>query len=128
MASDLAVQRFKSAHGLLTSDGKLVSDQQLTELSTQLIMAQSDRAKAEARYTQIATVIDKGDVKGVVSGTLESPVINDLRQKYLVTAQLEAQIADSLGPHASSDAEPAKVDGRLHEVDLRRDDPHRCGL
>ena len=98
MSSDLAVQRFKSEHGLLTSDGKLVSDQQLTELSTQLIMAQSDRARTEARYAQISSVIEKGDAAGVVAGTLESPVINDLRQKYLSAAQLKAQITDSVGP------------------------------
>ena len=97
MSSDLAVQRFKSEHGLLTTDGKLVSDQQLSELSTQLTMAQSDRAKAEAKYNQISAMMNKGDVKGVVAGTLESPVINDLRQKYLVTAQLQAQVADTEG-------------------------------
>ena len=98
MSSDLAVQRFKSEHGLLTSDGKLVSDQQLSELSTQLIMAQGDRARTEARYAQINSVIEKGDAAGVVAGTLESPVINDLRQKYLSAAQLKAQITDSAGP------------------------------
>ena len=98
MSSDLAVQRFKSEHGLLTSDGRLVSDQQLSELSTQLIMAQGDRVRTEARYAQISSVIDKGDAAGVVAGTLESPVINDLRQKYLSSAQLKAQIIDSAGP------------------------------
>ncbi len=97
MSSDLAVQRFKSEHGLLTTDGRLVSDQQLSELSTQLIVAQGDRAKAEAKNNQISALIGKGDVKAVVSGTLESPVINDLRQKYLVTAQLQAQVADTEG-------------------------------
>ena len=112
MSSDLAVQRFKSEHGLLTTDGRLVSDQQLSELSSQLITAQGDRAKAEAKYNQIAAFIDKGDVKGVVSGTLESPVINDLRQKYLVTAQLQAQVADTEGKN-----HPQVVDNLQRSMD-----------
>ncbi len=112
MSSDLAVQRFKSEHGLLTTDGKLVSDQQLSELSTQLIMAQSDRAQAEAKYNQISALIEKGGVKAVVPGTLESPVINDLRQKYLVTAQLQAQLANSEGAN-----HPQAVDNLQRSMD-----------
>ncbi len=32
-----------------------------------------------------------------MTGTLESPVINDLRQKYLVAAQLQAQVTNTEG-------------------------------
>jgi succinoglycan biosynthesis transport protein ExoP len=97
MDSDLAVQKFKSDNGLLTADGRLVSDQQIAELSTQLIIARGERAKADARYAQIRGLIDSKDVNGVVSETLESPVINELRQKYLSASQLESEISSALG-------------------------------
>ena len=97
MSLDLAVQKFKSEHGLVTVDGKLVTDQQLSELSTQLIIARGSLAKAEARYSQIRTMIENKDVNGVVSGTLESSLINGLREKYLSAAQLNTEITNSVG-------------------------------
>ena len=36
LAADFAIQKFKADNGLVTADGKLVTDQQLTELNTQL--------------------------------------------------------------------------------------------
>lgn len=97
MDADLAVQEFKAANGILTSDGKLVSEQQLSELSTQFVIAKSERARAEARYAQIESLIAQNKVTAVVSDTLSSSVINDLRQKYMESASLEAQISSSLG-------------------------------
>ena len=97
MASDLELQRYKADHNLITAEGKLLGDQQLTQLSTQYTLAQSDTAKALARSSQIEKLIAENDIDGVVSETLASPVINDLRTKYLRTAEAEKQVAAALG-------------------------------
>ena len=81
--SDSAVQKFKAVHGLVTADGKLVSDQQLTELTAQLMAAHNDTAKAEARSDQITEMLKSGETDGSVTDSLGNPVITDLRQKFL---------------------------------------------
>ena len=54
--SDLAVQKYKADHGLVTTGGKLVSDQQLSELTSQLMAAESETAKAEARVKRFGEI------------------------------------------------------------------------
>ena len=95
--SDLELQRYKADHNLITAEGKLLGDQQLTQLSSQYTIAQSDTAKALARYSQIDKLIADNDIDGVVAETLASPVINELRNKYLRTAEAEKQVSAALG-------------------------------
>jgi succinoglycan biosynthesis transport protein ExoP len=54
--SDLVVQKYKADHGLVTAGGKLVSDQQLSELTSQLMAAESETAKAEARVKRFGEI------------------------------------------------------------------------
>jgi succinoglycan biosynthesis transport protein ExoP len=98
LTSDLAVQKFKADHGLVTADGKLVSDQQMTELNTQMMVAHADTAKAEARYNQIAEMLKSGQTDGAVTDSLDNPVVNDLRQKYLAASKMESELESKLGP------------------------------
>jgi succinoglycan biosynthesis transport protein ExoP len=95
--SDLAIQKFKSTNDLLTTDEKLLSEQQLAELSSQLITAKSESARAEARYAQIRDLISLNNISAVVSGSLDSNVINDLRKKYLEAASTESELSKTLG-------------------------------
>jgi succinoglycan biosynthesis transport protein ExoP len=97
METDLAVQKFKADHGLITSDGRLVSDQQLTEISSQLILARSEMASAQAKYNRIKSIIDSRDMQGAVSESLDSEIIADLRTKYLESSRKEADISSRLG-------------------------------
>ena len=98
IASDLELQRYKADHNLITAEGKLLGDQQLTQLSAQYTLAQSETARALARSSQIEKLIADNDIDGVVAETLASVVINDLRGKYLRTAEAEQQVAAALGP------------------------------
>jgi succinoglycan biosynthesis transport protein ExoP len=60
LESDLAVQRFRAANGLVTANDRLVSDQQLTELNSALIVARADTAGARARSDRIEAIIARG--------------------------------------------------------------------
>ncbi|MGD0720281.1 MAG: GNVR domain-containing protein [Roseiarcus sp.] len=97
IASDSAVQKFKADRGLITADGKLVSDQQMTELNTQLMLAQGDTARAEARFNQISGLLKSGQTDGAVTDSLGNPVITELRQKYLAASKTEAELESKLG-------------------------------
>jgi succinoglycan biosynthesis transport protein ExoP len=96
--TDLAVQKFRSDNGLVTTDGKLVSDQQLTEINSAMIVAQSDTAKARARYDRIKSIVASGDADAIVTDVLDSSVSNQLRTKYLQASKLESEISARLGP------------------------------
>jgi succinoglycan biosynthesis transport protein ExoP len=97
LAADFVVQKFKADNGLVTADGKLVTDQQLTELNTQLALAHSETAKAESRYAQITQLVNSGQTDGAVPESLANPVVNDLRQKFLGASKSESELAIKLG-------------------------------
>jgi succinoglycan biosynthesis transport protein ExoP len=97
LESDSAVQKFKADHGLITADGKLVSDQQLSELNTQMVLAHRDTASAEARYSQIAEILKSGQSDAAVTDSLGSPVITELRQKFLADSKTESELESKLG-------------------------------
>lgn len=98
LASDLAVQKFRAAHGLVSTGRGLVSDQQLTELNSALIVARADTARAQARYDRIQEILASGKTDAIVTDALDSSVINTLREKYLNASKLEADISKRLGP------------------------------
>jgi polysaccharide biosynthesis transport protein len=111
--SDLAIQKFKFTKDILTTDNKLLSDQQLSELSSLLITAKSDLARAETRYAQIRDLISANNIPAVVSDTLGSTVINDLRKKYLEAAGTEAELSSTLGP---DHLQPQRLRRTMHEL------------
>lgn len=95
--SDLAVQKFKSQNDLISTNGQLISDQQLSQLNSQFIIAQSESANAKAKYDRIRNIIDTGEIDASVTEALNSTVIGALQAKYLDASRREADIANRLG-------------------------------
>ncbi len=96
--ADLAVQKFKAENNLISSSGKLVNEQQLTELNTQLVIARSERARAEARHTRLKHIIDRHETQAIVSDALGNTIIEQLRTKYLDASKREAELTARVGP------------------------------
>ncbi|MCE1238279.1 MAG: polysaccharide biosynthesis tyrosine autokinase [Hyphomicrobiales bacterium] len=97
LEADTKVQQFRSEHGLLAVDGKLVNEQQLVDANAQLSEARAKLADAEAKVQRIDTIAKTGSVDAVTDEALNSPVIADLRKKYLDDARREAEITKRLG-------------------------------
>lgn len=101
LAADRAVQSFKSRHDIIDTGRGLVTDQQLSELNTQLVTARAQVAEAQARYDRVKNIINRGSDAGVsdevVSDVLNNEVINRLRGQYLDTAKREAEWAKRYG-------------------------------
>jgi succinoglycan biosynthesis transport protein ExoP len=98
LTTDLAVQRFKASNNLISSGGKLVNEQQLGEVNTQLVTARSETARAEARYDRIKTILDGHMTDAVVTEAIGNSVIEQLRTKYVNAAQRQADLLQKLGP------------------------------
>jgi succinoglycan biosynthesis transport protein ExoP len=97
LETDLAVQKFRTANGLVSTGSQLVSDQQLSELNTALIGAQAETAKARARLDRIQSIVSSGQSDAIVTDVLDSSVSTELRKKYLDAAKVEGEISKKLG-------------------------------
>ncbi|WP_279480759.1 polysaccharide biosynthesis tyrosine autokinase [Aureimonas sp. SK2] len=97
LASDQAVQRFRADNNLIQASGQLVSDQQLSQLNSQLVAAQDALVSARARSEQVQSLIESGDMDAVVADSLGSSVVTTLRTRYLEAAKREADISSRLG-------------------------------
>ncbi|MGY3346635.1 MULTISPECIES: AAA family ATPase [unclassified Bradyrhizobium] len=90
-ASDRAVQTFKAEHNIVGTSRGLMSEQQLSDLNTQLVQARAATAEAKARLDRINAISDKDVTQTTVTDALNNPVITRLRAQYL---DLAAQYSD----------------------------------
>jgi len=118
----LEVEQFRTAHGLTAASGQLMSDQQLSDLNKQLILAQADTANAFARYNQFKSIVDSGSDNAVKNATIpqekgaggnNSSVINDMKSRYLNISKREQDISSRFGQD-----HPQAVALRREQADL----------
>lgn len=119
-AAALEVERFRAENGLTSARGELMSEQQLSDLNSQLILAQAETANTLARYDQYKSIVDSGPENAVKNATIpagggNSAVINQLKTRYLNVTRREQEIATQFGPdHAQA------VSLRREQADLTR--------
>ena len=90
--AETAVQAFRGENNLIDANGKSVTDQQLSELTTQLAAARSDMAQARAKLARIKEIMEgrAGDASNIAD-TLKNEVITRIRQQYVDTQRREAE-------------------------------------
>jgi succinoglycan biosynthesis transport protein ExoP len=123
-AAALDVQKYRAAHGLTAASGELISDQQLSDLNKQLVLAQADTANALARYNQFKAIVDSGPDNAVKNATVPTEkdtsnanngIINDLKARYLDISKREQEIASRFG-----EDHPQAVALRGQQADLAK--------
>jgi succinoglycan biosynthesis transport protein ExoP len=95
--AERAVVEFKAEHNIVSTGGTdrpLLNQQQVAELSSQLVIAREHSAEAKARLDRINSVL-KADLPNTsfgetVADTLRSDVVSKLRSQYLELAAREA--------------------------------------
>src|SRR5262249_19682618 len=99
--AERAVADFKKQSNIVMADGKVVNEQRLAELNSQLIVAHKQTSEAKARLERIEAVIrdDSFDTKTdpTVTDALNNPVITQLRTKYFEFVNREAMYARKYG-------------------------------
>jgi polysaccharide biosynthesis transport protein len=100
-AAERAVNSYKSQNKIVDSGGKLIGDQELTQLNTQVIIARTKTSEAQARLNRIEVTLraDGADAAAdaTVSDALSNPVITKLRQDYLEYSNREKDYAARFG-------------------------------
>src|SRR6516164_2091900 len=100
--ADRAVEDFKEKNNMISADGRLVNEQLVTELSSQLVQAKKRTADAQSRVDRIQTILRGVTVDAVnatVTDSLNNSVVTKLREKYLDDANKEADWSARFGPN-----------------------------
>lgn len=94
-----AVEAYKSANNMVMAAGNLVSDQELTEINTQLAAAQSRTATLKAQVDQLRR---SGGAPDATSEAMRSAVISSLRAQEATLVDQVSQLGTELGPRHPS--------------------------
>lgn len=100
LTAERAVNAFKSQNNIVAAGGKLMDEQQVTELNSRLVAARAQTSDALTRLNRFQTILRlnaaeassaNASFDASVSDALSSPIINNLRQQYLEYARREAE-------------------------------------
>lgn len=89
--SEAAVEQFRAQTGLFQSNNTTLPREELTQMSSQLVQAQTARATVIARLKLAKELVDNEGAIDTTAVVLQSPLIQSLRQQEV---QLRAQIAE----------------------------------
>jgi polysaccharide biosynthesis transport protein len=98
-AAERAVVQFRSQHNIVATGtgGRLVNEQQLVELNTQILQSRTQTADAKARLDRVEEILRAGAPDATVNESLRSDVINQLRRQYLDLKAKEADWSNRFG-------------------------------
>jgi polysaccharide biosynthesis transport protein len=96
-AAERAVVEFKARNDIVDTGGKLMNEQQLTEVNSQLILAHAATAESKARLDRIQDIMRQEIPDASVADALKNEVIVRLRNQYLDLAAREANWSTRYG-------------------------------
>ena len=97
-AEEAAVQRYKADNNLTeAADGTSLTDQQISAISNQLVLARADLAEKQATSDRVAALVKAGDTADV-SQILASPLIVQLRTQQATLISQESDLSTRYGP------------------------------
>jgi succinoglycan biosynthesis transport protein ExoP len=95
--AERAVVEFKASNNIVNTGGtggRLITEQQVSELNSQVVVARAQMAEAKARLDRIESVLradsPTATVNSTVADALKSEVVTKLRSQYLELANREA--------------------------------------
>jgi polysaccharide biosynthesis transport protein len=117
-AAERAVVDYKTKNNIVDTGGRLINEQELTQINTALTQARAATAESQARLDRVmevlrddnpavyfgsveaytgASAMAKASATATVTETLQNPIITQLRQQYLELAQREALFSSRYG-------------------------------
>jgi len=113
--SDQAVEDYRRSHGLYKSGGSGVTAQQLSELNSQLLAAQTAKAETESRLKEAQEMSKGGLAAESVPEVLKSPLIASLKQAQADSERKAAELSASYGAR-----HPSMVNARAEAGNIQR--------
>lgn len=98
-SSERAVEQYRKTHNLIEVSKEVgLSQQQLSEVNSQLIIARAQRAEAEAKYQQVEAIARSGRDIDSVAEVLNSSLISSLRQQESEVQRKYSEMLVEFGP------------------------------
>src|SRR6202158_791542 len=105
LTTERAVNAFKSQNNIVAAGGKLMDEQQVTELNSRLVAVRAQTSEASARLNRFEAILASnsadsasiGNLDASGSDALSNPIINALRQQYLEYARRESEWSARFG-------------------------------
>lgn len=94
--AETRVDEFRKANKILTSEGGLVTEQQLTKLNGELSTARGVAAEAKARLDQVNVALANGGSPEFLPDAIRSGLVQRLREQYTQVARREAALSTQL--------------------------------
>ena len=113
--SERAVERYRRSSGLIKGKGSTLASQQVTELNTQIILARTKRAEAEARLRQVKRLLGTRAGADSAAEVLTSPLIQRLREQEARVQRKAAELSQEFG-----EKHPRMINIRAEIRDLKR--------
>src|SRR5882757_7101173 len=113
VASEKAVEDFRSANNLTVAQGVTVNDQQITDLNNKLIAARAQTAESRAKYDQVQEIARSGADPGGINAAISSDMITKLRTQY---ADIAKNVADLTSKYGSRHPLVANVRAQLRDT------------
>lgn len=113
-ASDQAVEAYRQQYGLYRGTNANVTSQQLTELNTQLTLAQTAKGEADAKLNEAEALKRQGIDDGSDPSVLDSRMIQTLKQRQAEAEQNLAQLQSTFG-----DRYPTVIKAKAEVADIR---------
>jgi exopolysaccharide transport family protein len=105
LAAERAVNAYKSQNNIVSSGGKPIDEQRVTDLNSRLVAARAQTSDAQAKLSRYEAILRAksetsssiGTLDAASADTLNSPIINNLRQQYLELARRESEWSARFG-------------------------------
>jgi polysaccharide biosynthesis transport protein len=105
------VEDYKAQHKIIGAGGQLLSEEKLSALNNQLVLAQTTTAEQLSRYEDIKRLQREHSDTDAVAEAIQSPTITALRSKYADAKRSLAYEGANLGPnHPKVIADAAQVE------------------
>tara|TARA_E500000305_G_scaffold92432_1_gene80499 strand:- start:2621 stop:4828 length:2208 start_codon:yes stop_codon:yes gene_type:complete len=96
-ATEETAELFRAAHGLIDADGSTLTEQQLKEINSQLLLARAELDGNRARLSRVRELVNRGSGFDSIAEVLSSDVIRDLRREQSELIRKEAQLRARYG-------------------------------
>jgi succinoglycan biosynthesis transport protein ExoP len=106
LTAERAVSAFKSQNNIVAAGGKLMDEQQVSDLNSRLVGARAQTSDALTRLNRFQVILRSNSenanaatasLDAAISDVLTSPIINNLRQQYLDYSRREAEWSSRFG-------------------------------
>jgi len=112
--ADAAVQQYKIANNLLSAEGATLTEQEISGLNQQLALSRAAQAETDARLNIARQQLARGSTGEDVGESLNSPVVQQLRQQRSLKS---AQVADLAGRYGDRHPDLLKAKRELADID-----------